>query len=191
MKQDLENLSKEQLIELFLTQKEELVSNKEELTSNKKQLVSSERKLAFKEKQIVSHEKIVSEKDEEVSRLKVLVAMLKRMKFGAQSERFIKQIIDPKQLHLSFEDLVQKSEKDLDGDKPVKELITYERTKKKHNGRNKLPEDLQVKEIVIHPEESTEGLTKIGEERTEILEYTPGNFFQNSNHQTQICQNRK
>ena len=170
MKQSLENLSKEQLIELFLTQKEEL-------TSKEKQIVSSARKLAFKEKQIVSQEKIVSEKQEEVSRLKALVAMLKRMKFGTQSERFLKQIIDPNQLHLSFEDLAQKSEKDQDGDKPVKELIIYQRTKKKHNGRNKLPEDLAVKEIVIEPEESTEGLTKIGEERTEILEYTPGNFF--------------
>jgi len=156
MEQDLENLSKEQLIELFLTQKEQLLS---------------------KEKQIVSQGKIVSEKEEEVIRLKVLVAMLKRMKFGTQSERFLKQIIDPKQLHLSFEELAQKSEKDTDADKPVKELITYQRTKKKHNGRNKLPEDLAVKEIVIEPEESTVGLVKIGEERTEILEYTPADFY--------------
>lgn len=156
MKHDLENLSKEQVIELFLTQQKELVS---------------------KEKQIVSNKKIVSEKEEEVSRLKILVAMLRRMKFGTQSERFVKQIIDPKQLHLSFEELAQKSEKDSDQEKPVKELITYQRTKNKHNGRNKLPEDLAVKEIVIEPEESTEGLTKIGEERTEILEYTPGDFF--------------
>jgi transposase len=191
MKQDLENLSKEQLIELFLTQQKELVSNKKELNSKEKELNSKEKELVFserklaskeqqivaKEKQIVSHEKIVSEKEEEVSRLKVLVAMLKRMKFGTQSERFVKQIIDPKQLHLSFEELAQKSEKDPDGDKPVKKLITYERTKKKHNGRNKLPEDLAVKEIVIEPNESIEGLTRIGEERTEILEYTPGDFF--------------
>ena len=163
MKQDLGILNKEQLIELFLTQSTELVSNRTELIS--------------KEKQIASHEKTITQKEEEVSRLKVLVAMLKRMKFGTQSERFLKQIIDPKQLHLSFEDLAQKSEKDPDEEKPVKEFITCQRTKKKHNGRNKLPEDLAVKEIVIEPEESIEGLTKIGEERTEILEYTPGDFF--------------
>ena len=156
MKHSLEDLSKKQLIELFLTQEKQLNS---------------------KEEQIASQEKIVSEKEEEVTRLKALVAMLKRMKFGTQSERFLKQIVDPNQLHLSFEDLAQKSEKDPNGDKPVKELITYQRTKKNHNGRNKLPEDLPVKEIVIDPEESTEGLTKIGEERTEILEYTPGNFY--------------
>ncbi len=163
MKQDLGNLSKEQLIELFLTQE--------------KQLVSKEKQLVYSETKLVSQEKIVSEKEEEVIRLKVLVAMLRRMKFGTQSERFIKEIIDPNQLHLSFEDLAHKSEQDPDGDKPVKELITYQRTKKKHNGRNKLPEDLPVKEIVIEPEESTQDLTKIGEERTEILEYTPSNFF--------------
>jgi transposase len=184
MKQDLEILNKEQLIELFLTQSTELVSNRKELISKEKQIASKDRKLAFKgkqivakEKQIASHEKTITQKEEEVSRLTALVAILKRMKFGTQSERFIKQIIDPTQLHLSFEDLAQKSEKDPDQEKPVKELITYQRTKKKHNGRNKLPEDLAVKEIVIEPEESIEGLTKIGEERTEILEYTPGNFF--------------
>ena len=177
MKQSLENLSNEQLIELFLAQEKQLVSKEKQLVSKEKQLVYSETKLASQEKQIVSQEKIVSEKEEEVIRLKVLVAMLRRMKFGTQSERFIKEIIDPNQLHLSFEDLTQKLEQDPDGEKPVKELITYQRTKKKHNGRNKLPEDLPVKEIIIEPEESTEGLSKIGEERTEILEYTPGNFF--------------
>ena len=163
MKTELGNLSKAQLIELFLTQE--------------KQLVLNERKLISKEKQIVSKEKQITEKEEEVIRLRTLVAMLKRMKFGTQSERFLKQIIDPSQLHLSFEDLTQKPDSNTDNDKPVKETITYQRTKNKHKGRNKLPEDLEVKEIVIEPEESTQGLVKIGEEKTEILEHTPANFY--------------
>ncbi len=86
----MENLSNEQLIELLSTREKQLIS---------------------KEKQIVSKEKTLDEKEEEVIRLKVLVAMLKRMKFGAQSERFLKQVFDPGQLHLSFEDLSQKSDK--------------------------------------------------------------------------------
>lgn len=177
MKQSLENLSKEQLIELFLTQEKQLVSKKKQLVYSERKLASQEKQIVSKEKQITSQEKIVSEKEEEVIRLKVLVAMLKRMKFGTQSERFLKQIIDPNQLNLPFENLAQKADEYPDGDKPVKELITYQRTKKKHNGRNKLPEDLAVKEIVIEPKESTEGLTKIGEERTEILEHTPADFY--------------
>lgn len=56
------------------------------------------------------------------------------------------------------------------------ESITYERTKKKHNGRNKLPEHLPVNEVIIEPEEDTTGLVKIGEEITETLEYTPASL---------------
>lgn len=57
-----------------------------------------------------------------------------------------------------------------------KEEITYTRSKKKHPGRNALPEHLPVKEIIIEPEESTQGLSKIGEEITESLEYTPASL---------------
>jgi transposase len=57
-----------------------------------------------------------------------------------------------------------------------KESITYQRTKKKHNGRNKLPEHLPVNEVIIEPEEDTTGLVKIGEEITETLEYTPASL---------------
>lgn len=57
-----------------------------------------------------------------------------------------------------------------------KESITYERTKKKHKGRNKLPEHLPVNEVIIEPEEDTTGLVRIGEEITETLEYTPASL---------------
>ena len=56
------------------------------------------------------------------------------------------------------------------------EEITYTRTKKKHPGRNKLPEHLPVKEIIIEPQEDTEGLVKIGEEISETLDYTPASL---------------
>ena len=45
---------------------------------------------------------------------------------------------------------------------PVKEIITYEREKpKKHQGRNKLPENLPVIEHIIEPEEDTSGLNEL------------------------------
>ena len=55
----------------------------------------------------------------------------------------------------------------------------YEREKKskKHNGRNRLPENLKVVEHIIEPEQDTSEMKKIGEERTEILEYVPEKFF--------------
>lgn len=58
-----------------------------------------------------------------------------------------------------------------------KQTITYNRSKKKHNGRNKLPEHLPVNEIIIEPEQDIEGLVKIGEEITETLEYTPASLI--------------
>ena len=46
----------------------------------------------------------------------------------------------------------------------------------KHPGRNELPEHLLVEEVVIEPEEDTTGMTLIGKEITETLEYTPASL---------------
>ncbi|MDZ7775981.1 MAG: hypothetical protein U5L09_10510 [Bacteroidales bacterium] len=47
---------------------------------------------------------------------------------------------------------------------PVKEKITYERSKpKKHNGRNRIPDNLPVIEHVVEPDEDVSGMKKIGE----------------------------
>lgn len=56
------------------------------------------------------------------------------------------------------------------------QTISYTRNKKKHQGRNTLPENLPVREVIIEPEEDTTGLKKIGEEITETLEYTPASL---------------
>lgn len=57
------------------------------------------------------------------------------------------------------------------------ETITYNRTKKKHPGRHKLPDHLPVEEVVIEPEQDVEGLVKIGEEISDTLEYTPASLI--------------
>lgn len=104
------------------------------------------------------------------------IKQLQRIAFGSKSERFAKAPVDENQLNLPFEELTAKT-KDAN-DKTVKEKISYTRKKaSNHRGRNKLPEHLPVREIIINPEGNTNGLKKIGEERTEILEYTPGKFF--------------
>lgn len=148
MNQALENLSKEQLLTLV---KEQQV-------------------------QVANYEDKVANYENTVSNLKFLIDKLYRMLFGSKKEKFIKEPVDSNQLSLSFEELAAKDETATD--QPVKETITYERRKNEnHNGRNKLPENLPVVEIVIEPEESTEGLVIIGEEVTEILELAPAKFF--------------
>ena len=101
--------------------------------------------------------------------LKQQLAQLYKRIGGYKSERFEHEI-DLDQLSLFTEDSIV-----IDKDVP-KETITYIRDKKKHNGRNALPEHLPVREVVIEPEQDTTGLTRIGEEVTETLEYTPASL---------------
>ena len=104
----------------------------------------------------------------------LIIINLQRMLFGSKKERFITEDIG--QLVLSFEEFA--SAEALADQTPVKETISYEREKSsKHTGRNKLPENLPVVEEIIEPEGVTEDMVKMGEEITEILEYTPANFF--------------
>ncbi len=105
-----------------------------------------------------------------------LVAKLNRMLFGTKSEKFKTEPIDQNQLALSFEELAQKSTQAKD-QQSVKEKTTCEPKKKKHPGRNRLPDNLPEHVIVVQPQESIEGLIKIGEERTEIVEIAPAKFF--------------
>lgn len=88
---------------------------------------------------------------------------------GFKSESFITEaVID--QLSLFSEDKIEEVFE------TPQETITYTRDKKKHQGRNTLPEHLPVREVVIEPQEDTTGLKKIGEEISETLEYTPASL---------------
>jgi transposase len=114
--------------------------------------------------------------DSELSYKNQLIEKLRRMLFGSKKERFIKAPIDEHQLSLPFEELAAKDE--TSSEKTVKEIVTYERKKnKKHKGRNTLPNDLEVTEIVIQPDNYEPEMIKIGEEVTEILELAPAKFF--------------
>jgi transposase len=95
----------------------------------------------------------------------------RRMLFGIKSERFVpQQDAANGQMRLEFggeevkEEVVELK----------KEQITYERTKavKKitPHGRSPLPAHLERKNIYLPPLENTEGMVKIGEDITEVLE---------------------
>jgi len=105
--------------------------------------------------------------------LKQELAQLKRMIFGSKSERFIPA--DSGQMSLDL-DIPQKEAPSIE----IEEL-SYTRkkpTKEKESPvRMPLPSHLPRHEHVIEPEINTHGAKKIGEEITEILEYTPGKFY--------------
>jgi len=107
----------------------------------------------------------------EVAWLKYQLAELKRLIFGAKSERYIAP--DPNQPTL-FE-----LPEELSVDKPQEE-ITYKRNKpetKRQPLRLELPAHLPRRTEVIEPENLPEGSKKIGEIITEILEVEPANIY--------------
>lgn len=110
----------------------------------------------------------------EITYLKQELAQLKRMIFGSKSERFIPD--DPGQLSLGL-DIEQRE----DTEQQETEDIAYTRQKlkkkKKIPVRLPLPSHLHREVIEIEPTEDVTGAKKIGVERTEILEYTPGKFY--------------
>jgi len=85
------------------------------------------------------------------------------------------RVLLPKRLLINYLFLEKEDTLEVAEETP-QETITYTREKKKHQGRNALPENLPVREVIIEPEEDTTGLKKIGEEITETLEYTPASL---------------
>ena len=112
-------------------------------------------------------------------KLKNELLYLRRILFGRSSERHIPE--DPNQLKLDFNGEDSLPEEDQAVLREAKETITYERKKKKENPdkpvRRALPEHLERKEEIIEPAPLAEGAKCIGEEVTEILEYTPGELY--------------
>jgi transposase len=105
------------------------------------------------------------------------VAQLERMLFGRKSERFVddNQASQP----TLFSDMEAPS---VAVEEPVKEQITYERTKSKgakkpHPGRNELPESLPREEVIIEPQEDVSDMVCIGRDITEELEYEPARLY--------------
>jgi transposase len=115
----------------------------------------------------------------EISQLQLQAELtqIKRMIYGTKSERFI-AAVSPEQTALNFgiESSVAA---------PVQtQTITYTRKESKnsntlHTGRTALPAHLKRIEIVIEPAGDVSGLTCIGKEITEELEFEPGKFYVN------------
>jgi len=107
--------------------------------------------------------------------LKQELSQLRHFIFGQKRERFVSGL-SKDQLGLAL------------GDKPVEletsiEQISYERkkvtVKPAPHGRGELPAHLERREMVIEPEEDVSGLSKIGEQITEELDYQPGQLYVN------------
>jgi transposase len=100
---------------------------------------------------------------------------LKRLIFGAKSERFVPTEDIPGQLLLELEGL-----------EPVaqvhkKMVAAHERSQReepsKHQGRLPIPQHFDRVVELVEPEEDTTGMKHIGDLVTEVLEYQPGKIW--------------
>jgi len=116
----------------------------------------------------------------EIADLKHQLAQIKKMIFGSKHERFVaSDNTGSLQLSLNLEAETIEQCKITDATK-----IEYIRTKtevienkKPHPGRMKLPEHLRRVTTILQPDTDVTNLKKIGEEITEILDWTPGEMF--------------
>ena len=102
---------------------------------------------------------------------------LKRQLFGKKSEK-----LDPAQ-RLLFEDMYEEIKAKVEEQKQEDQPLKKTGRKKKHNGRNPLPEDLPREVIEIEPSEEDKvcpvcntAKEIIGSDTTEVLEYIPASF---------------
>jgi transposase len=126
-----------------------------------------------REKQLFEEKLLASE--ETIKYLEFQLAQIKRMLFGAKRERFISNV-NVNQLTLPFEVQDTPSTEQT----PKLEQVNYTREKSKksnHPGRFDFPSHLPVEEIIIEPEQSTEGLRCIGNEITKELDYVPAKLI--------------
>ncbi len=97
--------------------------------------------------------------------------------YGRSSER-----IDPNQLALALEEMRQEQqadepEPDPDAEAPNDPPVRKPSAKDRRRGRRPLPADLPREEVRLVPTEAgTAGWSKVGEQRSEVLEFVPAQF---------------
>ncbi len=132
--------------------------------------------------QHIDYKALCEEQQLKITTLTHELEQLKKIIFGSKSERFVPAAADPAsaQLTLALDAATIANCK-------ITELtqVSYLRTKteltdntpKVHPGRMKLPEHLRREVIVLQPDIDVTGLRKIGDEVSEVLDYTPGELY--------------
>ena len=125
--------------------------------------------------------------EQENGKLRFELEKLKKLIFGRRTERF-EDDFPAEQLRLDFsgktkpnedhspqQDQEQDNNTEQQDDEETTIKIEYERRKKRKTkkGREALPAHLPRVDVVIEPKMDVSGMTKIGQEITEILDYMP------------------
>ena len=117
----------------------------------------------------------------EMTDLKHQLDQLKKMIFGSKHERFVPSNNSTNNLQLSLnleaETIEQCKITDATKIEYIRTKTQVIENKKPHPGRMKLPEHLRRETTILQPDTDVTNLKKIGEEITEILDYTPGELY--------------
>lgn len=154
---DLDRLNSQELKTLILTLHEQAFSNQKQLTTQQEEIVSQREQLASR--------------DAEIEHLKLLIAKLRRMKFGRSSEKREAQI---EQLELRLEELeIRRRKETTAAERSVPVNTTAARPV-----RRPLPDHLprEVRKCLPKQEACPDcggKLKHLGEDVSEILEYVP------------------
>ncbi|MBD0376258.1 MAG: IS66 family transposase [Flavisolibacter sp.] len=113
-----------------------------------------------------------------IASLKSELEALKRMIFGSRQERFTADGSHPAQLSLGIPADSMVTSPVVEGKQIVYTRTTAEPTGSKSPPvRLKLSKHLPRRDVIIEPQEDVSGLTRIGEEITEELDYESGKLF--------------
>lgn len=125
---------------------------------------------------IVTQHNQIAERDIEIEHLKLLIAKLKRLRFGHKSEKLDRQI---EQLELRLEDLEAKQTSV--APLPQDTVATDNEISASKPVRRRLPEQLPRETVTREPKQTScpscgGVLRRLGEDVSEMLEYVPGCF---------------
>ena len=128
-----------------------------------------EKQIELLQKRDEAHEKYALELTTKIDVLQNQYDNLVKLIYGYKSERFVPSA-NPDQISIFSQEHEERKEVEVQSI----EIDKHERRKSKpHPGRTGIPDHLPVEEVIIEPEESTEGLNRIGEEITKTLKYIP------------------
>ena len=117
-----------------------------------------------------AHKEATSEK---IADLQFQLSELKRLIFGAKSERYVPDIPD-EQLSL-----FEQEKKEIE-EKYIEEVAAHQRVRVKEKQkpvRLKLPTHLRVEVTTLEPDVDTSNMVQIGVEETKSLAYTPAELY--------------
>jgi transposase len=113
----------------------------------------------------------------EIEKLKMQLMKLRRMQFGRSSERLDREVA---QLELAIEELEASAAADPPAEAPAATQSAAPPSDKRKPARQPLPDHLARESIVHAPAASCPAcggpVRRLGEDRSEVLEYVPGHF---------------